>query len=368
MSDSQTQTDVGRSGSMARSHRKTPWFIHLAAASCLLACGSSPASGQSSITGGAAATGSQSGTAGSQSSTGGSGSVVDSGGSVQLNVSAGGSADTSTGTGGSGGNGAVQCNGRFTGRLRDFTVAQDPGGRQLDAAAVPPIAEAIAGVNYFVSPDFEFANATLNPNTARGKRFGADPGLVEATLGPDETPVYAGPAQGTMTTTGPGNFATWFHDTANVNMAQNLTLQFLSDPSKPSDPNAYYYDSSMMGCGAARCPGFFPIDGQLLQNEGNAHNYHMTFELHLQFKYHPGEVFTFIGDDDIWVFVDNKLALDLGGTHNEVTGQVMLDTLGLTDGQTYPLAFFWCERHVVGSNLRIETSLEVTSCGDPVVK
>ena len=60
----------------------------------------------------------------------------------------------------------------------------------------------------------------------------------------------------------------------------------------------------------------------------------MTFELHLQFKYHPGDVFTFIGDDDIWVFIDNKLALDLGGTHNEVTGQVMLDTLGLGEGRS----------------------------------
>jgi len=334
------------------------------AASCLLACSSAPAPGEGVVSGGAGAP------AGSQAGAGNNGSGQGTGGSTQLNVSpdgnggSGGSTDTSTG----GGNGAVQCNGRFSGRLRDFTVAQDPSGKPLDPTAVPPIADSIAGVSYRASPDFEFANAMLHPNTAMGKRFGPDPGIVATTLGADQTPVYAGPAGGTVTTTGPENFATWFHDTPNVNMAQNLTLQFLPDPSKASDPNAYYYDSSTMGCGAAKCPGFFPIDGQLLQNEGNAHNYHMTFELHLEFKYHPGEVFTFIGDDDIWVFVDNKLALDLGGTHNEVTGQVMLDTLGLTDGQTYPLAFFWSERHVVGSNLRIETSLEVTSCGDQVLK
>jgi fibro-slime domain-containing protein len=57
----------------------------------------------------------------------------------------------------------------------------------------------------------------------------------------------------------------------------------------------------------------------------------------------------------------------LGGIHNEVTGQVTLDSLGLVDGQTSPLDFFRCERHLVGSNLRIETSLDVTGCGAPVV-
>ena len=330
-------------------------------AACTLACGSSSGGGSTVGPGSAAGPG-----------VGGAGQSVPSGpgggGAPQLDVMPDmtGGAGPAMGTGGV--NGAVQCNGKFSGRLRDFAVAADPSGQPLDATAMPPVAVAVAGVNYLSSPDFEVASALLHPMTATGKRYGADLGLVQTVLGADKTPVYAGPAEGTTTTTGPANFATWFHDTANVNMGQTVTLQFLPDPAKRTDPNAYYYDSSTMGCASTRCPGFFPIDGQLLQNEGNAHNYHMTFELHLEFKYHPGEVFTFIGDDDIWVFIDNKLALDLGGIHNEVTGRIMLDSLGLTDGQTYPLAFFWCERHVVGSNLRIETSLEVTSCGDPVPK
>jgi fibro-slime domain-containing protein len=336
------------------------------AASCLIACGSSPPSGSSPV--GTGATPAESAGSGSLPGGGGSANSNGGGGPLILDPPPDPGPGDAGGTSNGGGNGAVQCNGKFTGRLRDFAVGQDPNGRPADPDAVPPVAVVVDGANYLVSPDFEFANAMLNPTTAMGKRFGPDPGLVQAELGPDQTPVYAGPAEGTVTTTGPANFATWFHDTPNVNIGQNLTLQFLPDPAKATDPNAYYYDSSTMGCATARCPGFFPIDGQLLQNEGNAHNYHMTFELHLQFKYHAGAVFTFIGDDDIWVFIDNKLALDLGGTHNEVTGNVMLDTLGLAEGQVYDLAFFWCERHVTGSNLRIETSLEVTSCGDPVIK
>jgi fibro-slime domain-containing protein len=342
----------------------------LAIATCALivaACGSTKSGGSTleapGGAGGSAAAGASSSAASSNAGNQGPGS----GGGVSLNFPDGGTDTPDAATATDGGNAATQCNGRFTGFLRDFTVAQ-PDGTILDATATPVVAEAVAGVNYLSSPDFEVASTQLHPATATRKRFAADPGMVQAMLGTDGTPVYAGPAGGTLTTTGPDNFNTWFHDTPNVNMGQNLTLQFAADPAKPNDPNAYYYDSSTMGCGQSTCPGFFPIDGQLLLNEGNPHNYHMTFELHLQFKYHAGQVFTFKGDDDIWVFVDNKLALDLGGIHNETTGQVSLDTLGLTDGQIYSLAFFWCERHVVGSNLRIETSLEVTDCGMPVIR
>lgn len=332
------------------------------AVSCLFGCGSSesPSGGPSGVQPGSGGT--------TTSPDGGSIPGPGTGGTIDLNPQPDSGPGPDTAGGGGGANTAVQCNGKFTGRLRDFVVAQGENGRPLDPDIVPAVAVTLDGVDYVASPDFEFANNMINPATAMGKRFGPDPGLVQATLGMDRTPVYAGPAEGTVTTTGPANFATWFHDTPGVNLGQNLTLQFERDPAKPEDPNAYYFDSSTMGCGAATCQGFFPIDGQLLGNQGNRHNYHMTFELHLQFKYHAGAVFTFIGDDDIWVFIDNKLALDLGGTHNEVTGTIMLDTLGLTEGQIYDLAFFWCERHVTGSNLRIETSLEVTNCGEPVVK
>jgi fibro-slime domain-containing protein len=44
------------------------------------------------------------------------------------------------------------------------------------------------------------------------------------------------------------------------------------------------------------------------------------------------------------------------------------EACAVAEGQIYALDFFWCERHVVGSNLHIATSLEVTSCGQPVVK
>jgi fibro-slime domain-containing protein len=346
-------------------------FVVLFGASCAAGCSANKGSGSTIGTGaGASSAGGASASGGSAASGGVAGGNLDTGasGTLDLLPIADGPDSGSDAGPADGGNSAAQCNGMFTGYVRDFTTAQDPSGTPLDTTATPPVAEIIGGVSYADSPDFEVADATLHPATAAGKRYQADPNMVAMMLGADGTPTYAGPADGTPTTTGPANFQTWFHDTAGVNMGQPLSLQFARDPANLADPNAYYFDSSTMGCGAATCPGFYPIDDKLLMNEGNPHNYHMTFELHLQFRYHAGQVFTFKGDDDIWVFVNEKLGLDLGGIHDEATGQVNLDSLGLTDGQVYRLDFFWCERHVVGSNLRIETSLEVTSCGAPVIK
>jgi fibro-slime domain-containing protein len=108
---------------------------------------------------------------------------------------------------------------------------------------------------------------------------------------------------------------------------------------------------------------FFPIDGQGFGNEGRDHNYHFTTEAHVKFTYEPGQKFTFRGDDDLWIFVNNKLALDLGGLHQPLAGTIDFDKLGLTPGQQYDMDIFHAERQTDASNFRVQTNI---TCFVPV--
>lgn len=170
-------------------------------------------------------------------------------------------------------------------------------------------------------------------------------GLVQNQLGSDSKPIFKGPnGNGAITST--DTFNQWYNDAPGVNLKTVLPVEL-----KETAPGSgvFSYQSS----------DFFPIDGQLFGNQGRSHNFHFTLELHSSFTYKGGEVFQFTGDDDIWVFINKRLVVDLGGVHGPVSGAVNLDTLGLTPGQTYSFDFFFAERHTFGSNFRLQTSINL---------
>ena len=127
-------------------------------------------------------------------------------------------------------------------------------------------------------------------------------------------------------------------------------------------------------------PGFYPIDDlQYLDSaktvpnpkfdwniSGCRHNYSFAMKVSAQFKYVKGQYFEFRGDDDVWVFINNRLVVDIGGCHSPVEGGVNLDTIGqndpslkLIEGREYPFHIFFSERNATGSNFKMRTSINL---------
>ena len=89
------------------------------------------------------------------------------------------------------------------------------------------------------------------------------------------------------------------------------------------------------------------------------HNFGFAMKIQAKFEYVPGQYFEFNGDDDVWVFINNRLVVDIGGQHTKQFGSVDLDTLGLEEGKTYPFHIFYAERKQTQSNFMMRTSIDL---------
>lgn len=115
-------------------------------------------------------------------------------------------------------------------------------------------------------------------------------------------------------------------------------------------------------------------------------DFNYVIKSHGEFVYHEDDAlfFDFEGDDDVYLFINGQLVLDIGGAHSITKenidvnqyvqaayetlktdpGNERAKALALEEGQVCTFDFFYMERHGYGANCRIATNLRVT---DPAI-
>ena len=162
------------------------------------------------------------------------------------------------------------------------------------------------------------------------QNYAMEKGIVDGELDSSYLPVVVG-GEAVVNRGLDSGFSRWFSQVDGQSKSYGSTLGLVYDANTASfkyTSNEFY---PLNGLTMKATEGEWNPKTEIVNDDGNNHLFTLNLGVPIQVLANGSEKFEIMADDDTWVFVNNKLVIDMGGLHDAASAEFEIHS----DGEVY---------------------------------